>query len=632
MSRGINLLIGADVKQAVTELQKLNGFVNNWGSQMRGAMMSAFSFYAVYQGITQVIGSMRDFQTEMSKLKALTGETGERLNGLKDNALGLAGAFKAIDIARAQIDLSRAGFSTEEINNSIEAIINLASATGEDLPKSAEIASATLRGFQMDSREMTHVTDVMAASFNKTALDLTSFAEAMKYVAPNARAANISLEETTAMLGVLANNGIKGSMAGTALRRIIQDLAKDGRPLSERLAELGKNGLSAADALDEIGRIGSTSLLILANSVPQIDALNTSLKNVDGTTKEMAAIQLDNLAGDWRKLAAAFDTTAQKGTWLTDILRGVTTSGTMFWRTLQGNFKDEDLFVFGKDFVKKDGVQEKQKPTGPWGRTATDKALWGAKLDPSTVVQNSASWFGGDWVDRQVSAMQDFERSIQDVVDIQKVAAESSKAFSDATFDVNRQVQLGENIFEAAGQGLESLDESIDQSDSITKLIDDYGKLQKSMIKIGMTAQQIGNQIRSSITSAFTGLGRVIGNLLSGSNLESTLLGFLGGIAVQVGEMAVGIGLAMLGIQKSLASFSPWAAIGAGVALIALGTFAQNRAAQIGSQSGGGSDGGGSMPRWADKDVSLNGEWRIRGADLVYVLDKQGYRSSVVGG
>lgn len=636
MSRGINLLIGADVKQAVTELQKLNGFVNNWGSQMRGAMMSAFSFYAVYQGITQVIGSMRDFQTEMSKLKALTGETGERLNGLKENALGLAGAFKAIDIARAQIDLSRAGFSTEEINNSIEAIINLASATGEDLPKSAEIASATLRGFQMDSREMTHVTDVMAASFNKTALDLTSFAEAMKYVAPNARAANISLEETTAMLGILANNGIKGSMAGTALRRIIQDLAKDGRPLSERLAELGKNGLSAADALDEIGRIGSTSLLILANSVPQIDALNTSLKNVDGTTKEMAAIQLDNLAGDWRKLAAAFDTTAQKGTWLTDILRGATTSGTMFWRAIQGNLKEDDLFG-GNDPVMKalrgEQIGGGAKPTtSPWGRNATDKALWGKTLDPSTITQTSASWFGGDWVDRQVSAMQDFEKSIQDVVSIQDVAAQSSKAFSDATFDVNRQVQLGENIFDAAGQGLESLDESIDQSDSITKLIDDYGRLNKSMVKIGLTAQQIGNMIRSSITSAFTGLGRVIGNLLSGSNLESTLLGFLGGIAVQVGEMAVGIGLAMLGIQKSLASFSPWAAIGAGVALIALGTFAQNRAAQIGSQSGGGSDGGGSMPRWADKDVSPNGEWRIRGADLVYVLDKQGYRSSVVGG
>lgn len=635
---GINLLIGADVRQAVTELQKLNGFVNGWSGQVRGAIMGAFSFYAVYQGLKQTVGAMAEFQAEMSKLKALSGETGARLEQLRQNALGLAGAFKAIDIARAESDLSRAGFSTDEINNSIKAIIRLATATGEDLPKSAEIASATLRAFQLDSKEMQRVTDVMAGSFNKTALDLTRFGEAMKYVAPNAKAANVSLEETTAMLGILANNGIHGSMAGTALRRVFQDLSKDGRPVAERLAELGESGLTAADAMDEIGRIGSTSLLILANSTPQIKALNDELHRMNGETDRMADIMLDNLAGDWKKISAEWDKAIQKGTWLSNVLRamtqsatdllkstttgGGTMSGKSFWDAIQ------DALPFLDTRSKPGGASSRwgDGSEGPFPQKASNDMF---TPDPSLFkkVPKRIDQFSGGWVDRQIEAMNMFGDSIiQNFKPLEEwtdLGNQADKAFMDFAF-------ASEEAADAIALTTEAIDP--ETQTKIDEAVEGWKKWKEGLIDLEMTAKQKASMIRSNLVSAFSGLGRVIGNALSGSNLEATLLGFLGGIAVQVGEMAVAIGVAMLGIEAALKGLGPFGAIAAGLALIALGTYAQNRSAEIGSQVNGGGGGGGSMPRWADKDVTLTGEWRIRGSDLVYVLDKQGYRSSVVGG
>lgn len=638
MAQGINLLIGADVSRAVTELQKLNGFVSNWSSQMRGAMLSAFSFYAVYNGIKQTVGAMAEFQAEMSKLKALSGETGARLEQLRQNALGLAGAFKAIDIARAESDLSRAGFSTDEINNSIKAIIRLATATGEDLPKSAEIASATLRAFQLDSKEMQRVTDVMAGSFNKTALDLTRFGEAMKYVAPNAKAANVSLEETTAMLGILANNGIHGSMAGTALRRVFQDLSKDGRPVAERLAELGESGLTAADAMDEIGRIGSTSLLILANSTPQIKALNDELHRMNGETDRMADIMLDNLAGDWKKISAEWDKAIQKGTWLSNVLRamtqsatdllkstttgGGTMSGKSFWDAIQDAlpFLDTRSKPGGASSTWGGGVD------GPFPQKASNDMF---TPDPSLFkkVPKRIDQFSGGWVDRQIEAMNMFGDSIiQNFKPLEEwtdLGNQADKAFMDFAF-------ASEEAADAIALTTEAIDP--ETQTKIDEAVEGWKKWKEGLTDLEMTTRQKANMIRSLITGAFSGLGRVIGNALSGSNIEATLLGFLGGIAVQVGEMAVAIGVAMLKIRETLFGGNPFAAIAAGVALIALGVYAQNRSAEIGSQAGGGAGGGSSMPRWADRDVTLTGDWRIRGSDLVYVLDKHGYSRSVLGG
>ena len=178
-----------------------------------------------------------DFEQSMAKVKAVSGATGDEFKKLQDNAkeLGRTTRFTASEVSALQLEYAKLGFSADEITQVTGATLNLAQATGSDLAQSAEVAGATLRAFGLNASETERVTDVMAASFSSSALDINSFQDSMKFVAPVAKAAGVSLEEATAMLGQLANNGIKGSNAGTSLRRILQEVAGTGQPFSEAM-------------------------------------------------------------------------------------------------------------------------------------------------------------------------------------------------------------------------------------------------------------------------------------------------------------------------------------------------------------------------------------------------------------
>jgi hypothetical protein len=273
------------------------------------ALLGTFGAVQIFNGLKEAVGIMADFEKTMSEVKAITGATGAEFDKLQADALRLGAATKytSQQVGQLQVAYGRLGFNTQEILAATEATLDLAAATGEDLAKSADVAGSTVRGFGLEARETQRVVDVMAASFNETALGLDNFAESMKYVAPIAEAANVSVEETTALLGVLADAGIRGSSAGTALRKIFGDLSKDGRPVSERLDELGKKGIGLSDAFDEVGRTAQTALLVLTKNREKADELTRSFSNVEGEAAKMARTMQDNLAGDVEKLSSAWE-------------------------------------------------------------------------------------------------------------------------------------------------------------------------------------------------------------------------------------------------------------------------------------------------------------------------------------
>src|SRR5688572_22023594 len=233
---------GKALNQSSSQLKAFQNTVKGIGAAIGVSLGAA----ALFRGLQQVVGIMSEFEARMSEVRAITGATGDEFKSLERDALRLGAAtkFTASEVAELQVAFGRLGFNTKEILDATEATLALAAATGEDLAKSADVAGSTVRGFGLEARETQRVVDVMAASFNKTALGLDNFTESMKYVAPIAAAANVSVEETTALLGVLADNGIRGSSAGTALRKIFGDLSKDGRPFQERLEELSKKGIT----------------------------------------------------------------------------------------------------------------------------------------------------------------------------------------------------------------------------------------------------------------------------------------------------------------------------------------------------------------------------------------------------
>jgi ABC-type transporter Mla subunit MlaD len=285
----------------------------------------SFGAFAVAGVIGDAIKSIAELEQELSVVKAITGATGEEFQALRKNALDLGASTKytAQEVASLQVEYGRLGFTTREILAATGATLDLATATGEDLARSADVAGSTLRGFGLDASEIQRVTDVMAESFNRSALGLDNFAEAIKYVAPDAHAAGISIEQVTALLGKLADNGIRGSQAGTSLRKIITDLAKDGRPLNERLDELAKKGITVADAFDEVGRTAQSSLIVLTNNRKEVGQLEKALDNAAGATRRVADIMNDNLIGDVTKLSSAYDGLVQTGGQLSGVLRGI---------------------------------------------------------------------------------------------------------------------------------------------------------------------------------------------------------------------------------------------------------------------------------------------------------------------
>jgi TP901 family phage tail tape measure protein len=188
-----------------------------------------------------------EFQEAMSLVGAVTNNiTGEEFEALRRQALelGAATTFSASQAAAGMGFLAKAGFTAQEQMTAMPAMLDLARAGAVDLATTADIASNILSGFGLDASEMTRVADVMTAVFTTANTDIPMLGDTMKYIAPVARAAGMSLEEAAAMAGLLGNAGIQSSQAGTTLRSMLQRLAA---PSGEAAKALEALGISVAD-------------------------------------------------------------------------------------------------------------------------------------------------------------------------------------------------------------------------------------------------------------------------------------------------------------------------------------------------------------------------------------------------
>ncbi len=268
-----------------------------------------------------------DFESQMSRVKAISGATGEEFEELKAQAieLGAETSFSALQAAEGMENLAAAGFTTTETMEAMPGLLDLAAASGEDLASSSDIAASTLRGFGLAASDAGHVADVLAENANRTNSSVAETGEAMKYVAPLARAAGLSFEETAAAIGVMANAGIQGSQAGTTLRGAISRLSKPTDDMQNAMDDLGisfydANGKMKSlseqvgmlkDAMSGMtdeqknsylvtlyGQEALSGMLALINEGPDsLSALTESYEMCDGSAKKAAETMQDNLSG-----------------------------------------------------------------------------------------------------------------------------------------------------------------------------------------------------------------------------------------------------------------------------------------------------------------------------------------------
>lgn len=230
---------GLDSSGIEKGLSKIEGLATKG---MRAAATAITGTATALAGVaTAAIKVGSDFEAQMSRVQAISGATGDELESLKNQAiqLGADTAFSAKEAAEGMENLAAAGFTTTEIMDAMPGMLNLAAAAGEDLAASSDIAASTLRGFGLEASDAAHVADVLAENANRTNSSVAETGEAMKYVAPLARAAGISMEETAAAIGIMANAGIQGSQAGTTLRGALSRLSKPTDAMSAAMEELG---------------------------------------------------------------------------------------------------------------------------------------------------------------------------------------------------------------------------------------------------------------------------------------------------------------------------------------------------------------------------------------------------------
>tara|TARA_R100000541_G_scaffold53110_2_gene61016 strand:+ start:2726 stop:5683 length:2958 start_codon:yes stop_codon:yes gene_type:complete len=250
-----------------------------------------------------------EFAKQMSTLKAVSGATTAEIDALSNSAkeLGSSTQFTAVEVGELQTEFAKMGFSTKQILASTKATLDLAASMEVGLAEAAQLAGSTVNAFGLEAKDTQRVVDVLAASTSESALDFSSLTEAFKNVAPAAKATNRSVEETSALLGVLANNGIKGSRAGTQLSKAFVELNKKGLPLNEALDKIRNSSNGLKTAMELAGERGGKALLVLSDKRPQIEALTRSFENSAGAANKMAEVRLDNLAGDTTKLSSAWE-------------------------------------------------------------------------------------------------------------------------------------------------------------------------------------------------------------------------------------------------------------------------------------------------------------------------------------
>ena len=235
------------IKQSRLEITKLNKEQKKAGNSAAGfsknMLKAAVSITAVVTAVrflsrlfTTVATTFSEFEFVMAKVNAVSGATAEEFKALTATAeeLGRTTFFTAEQVGQLQLAYSKLGFTAKEMQDAVKPTLDLATATGTDLARAAQVAGAAVRGFGLDASETERVVDVMAVAFASSAMDIEKWQTSMTKVAPIAKSAGFSIEDTAAMMSKLTDSGIEASIAGTSLRNILLKMQDPSSELSMR--------------------------------------------------------------------------------------------------------------------------------------------------------------------------------------------------------------------------------------------------------------------------------------------------------------------------------------------------------------------------------------------------------------
>lgn len=358
-SRAWNATVGVKnnlAGKASNAMQSVTGFS---GQMMAGAGMA--------YGLYDTVNTYKNFQAQMSTVASITGASSEEMAILtaKAKEMGATTSFSASEAGKAFEYMAMAGWKAGQMTEGIAGIMNLAAASGEELGTVSDIVTDALTAFGLKAEDAGHFADVLAQTASNANTNVGMLGYSFKYVAPLAGSLKYSVEDVNLALGLMANAGLKGEQSGSQLRNVISNLISPSKTVAagmDRLSEaLGREFNMVDQATGKMrpfkavindlrqamahmteeekaetasmiaGQTSMSGLLAIVNaSTEDFNKMSDAINNADGAAERMAKVKMDNLAGDLKLLASAWESFQLEimegtggGNFLRDIVQGV---------------------------------------------------------------------------------------------------------------------------------------------------------------------------------------------------------------------------------------------------------------------------------------------------------------------
>ena len=296
-------------------------------------------------GLQRAVTFTVELDSAMRNLQAIVRITDTDMMALKESLIGISEEtkFTAVEVANAAVTLGQAGFSTDEIKDSIRAVSLLATATGTDLSRAVDIATSTLGVFNMESSQMADVANILTEAVNTSKLNIEKLTLGLQYSGNIAAQSGVSFKELTSALGAMANAGIRsGSTLGTGMRQILIALQKPSKAFMETLARLGLTmedvdlkskglygalsnlkdaGFNSADAIKAFEVRAAAAYNALSGNLDQMLELQNAFQQTSASVQANET-QMKSLANQGARLGSVLGSVAATG--LDPLLKGLT--------------------------------------------------------------------------------------------------------------------------------------------------------------------------------------------------------------------------------------------------------------------------------------------------------------------
>ena len=308
---------------------------------MAGLPVQAAGFAGLGYGVFDAVKNYSDFTAQLSQIKAVTGLDAEAMDAVKEKALELGAdtQFSSTEAAQGMTELLKAGVSVKDVlGDASQAALDLAAAGQLSLPEAAEIMSTAMNAFHMD--DATHAADVLVGAANASATGVQELKYSLSAVSAVAAGVGMSFDDTNTALAVFANNGLKGSDAGTSLKTMLMNLSPQTKQATEEMQRLGLltdegtskffdqeghlrslsdiagllqehlSGLTDEEKMNALSTMfGSDAIrggmIMLREGAKGVKDMNAAMKDI--TAHETAKVAMDNLRGSLLRLKSAWE-------------------------------------------------------------------------------------------------------------------------------------------------------------------------------------------------------------------------------------------------------------------------------------------------------------------------------------